>query len=134
MGNVVSLPISGILADEVSWQSVFYVFGTLGVIWFVFWAWIVYDTPATHSRMSQVSFWKKIIKHKLVLMWEMCLGGARLHRVQHPFRERGQEAPLPATEEDIHFGALPHAHIRALRAELRYIFSHILKEVNIFYI
>ena len=61
----------------------------------------------------------------------MCLGGARLHRVQHPFRERGQEAPLPATEEDIHVGALPHAHIRALRAELRYIFSHILKEVNI---
>ncbi len=51
-----SLPISGILADEVSWESVFYVFGTLGVIWFVAWILVVSDTPATHKGMSKARF------------------------------------------------------------------------------
>jgi len=53
-GSVVSLPLSGILADDVSWESVFYIFGGLGIAWFVAWAIFVFDTPAKHPRISPV--------------------------------------------------------------------------------
>lgn len=53
-GTVISLPLSGLLADNVSWESVFYVFGTLGCVWFVAWCFLVYDSPDTHPRISEV--------------------------------------------------------------------------------
>lgn len=52
-GTVISLPISGILANKLGWESVFYVFGVLGIIWFVFWWWLVYDTPQSHPTISR---------------------------------------------------------------------------------
>ena len=51
-GTVISLPISGVLAADVNWQSVFYVFGVLGCVWFVFWTFLVFNTPQTHPRIS----------------------------------------------------------------------------------
>ena len=51
-GTIIALPISGILADTVNWESVFYFFGALGVVWFVFWMFLVYDTPGKHPRIS----------------------------------------------------------------------------------
>jgi MFS family permease len=53
-GTVVAMPISGILAADVSWESVFYFFGVLGVIWFIFWAFLCFDSPAKHPRISSV--------------------------------------------------------------------------------
>ena len=52
-GNVIALPLGGLLADEVSWESAFYVFGILGCIWFVFWVFLVFDSPDTHPRISK---------------------------------------------------------------------------------
>ena len=51
---MIALPVSGVLADEISWESVFYFFGTLGVIWFIFWAYLCYDSPASHPRIIEV--------------------------------------------------------------------------------
>ncbi|GFY47713.1 hypothetical protein TNIN_205181 [Trichonephila inaurata madagascariensis] len=56
IGTVISMPISGLLCDSDflgGWPSVFYVFGALGCLWFVFWAYIVYETPEKHPRISQ---------------------------------------------------------------------------------
>ncbi len=53
-GTVIAMPVSGILADEVSWETVFYFFGALGVAWFIVWCFLCYDSPATHPRISQV--------------------------------------------------------------------------------
>ena len=53
-GTVVALPISGALADEVSWESVFYFFGILGVVWFIFWGFLCFNSPETHPRISKV--------------------------------------------------------------------------------
>ncbi|KAK2145734.1 hypothetical protein LSH36_660g02057 [Paralvinella palmiformis] len=55
MGTVVSMPVSGLLckygfAD--GWPSVFYVFGSLGCLWFVGWCFLCYDSPAKHPRIS----------------------------------------------------------------------------------
>eukprot|EP00090_Calanus_glacialis_P040476 TRINITY_DN7059_c0_g1_i1.p1 TRINITY_DN7059_c0_g1~~TRINITY_DN7059_c0_g1_i1.p1 ORF type:complete len:505 (-),score=159.42 TRINITY_DN7059_c0_g1_i1:141-1655(-) len=50
-GTVLSLPLSGYLCDRLGWESVFYMFGTLGVVWWVVWCYWVYDTPATHPTI-----------------------------------------------------------------------------------
>lgn len=53
-GTVVSLPLSGWLCSLDlwgGWPLCFYLFGALGVIWFVFWIFLVYDTPTAHPRI-----------------------------------------------------------------------------------
>ncbi|XP_069674254.1 vesicular glutamate transporter 2-like [Periplaneta americana] len=52
VGTVVSLPVSGILAEEIGWPSVFYVFGTIGIIWFIIWWIIVKSGPEEDPKIS----------------------------------------------------------------------------------
>merc|ERR1719341_2426905 len=51
---LVSLPISGYLCDIWGWETVFYVFGSLGCVWYVFWWWYVFDNPNTHPHIDPV--------------------------------------------------------------------------------
>lgn len=54
-GTVVSLPLSGYLCSldfMGGWPLAFYIFGILGIIWFLFWLVLVYDTPQTHPRIT----------------------------------------------------------------------------------
>jgi len=51
-GTVISLPVSGILCDKLGWEWVFYVFGCVGIVWFIFWCLIVHDRPSSHPRIS----------------------------------------------------------------------------------
>lgn len=51
-GTFVGLSISGVLAAHISWPSLFYFFGVLGCIWFVFWIFLVVNTPQEHPRIS----------------------------------------------------------------------------------
>ena len=51
-GTVISLPISGLMADKINWQSVFYFFGVLGCVWFIFWAFLIFSSPQTHPRIT----------------------------------------------------------------------------------
>eukprot|EP00088_Acartia_fossae_P010328 TRINITY_DN15141_c0_g1_i3.p1 TRINITY_DN15141_c0_g1~~TRINITY_DN15141_c0_g1_i3.p1 ORF type:complete len:555 (+),score=53.77 TRINITY_DN15141_c0_g1_i3:130-1794(+) len=53
LGSVISMPASGYLCDTYGWESVFYFFGVLGLIWFVAWAWIVTDSPQSHPTISR---------------------------------------------------------------------------------
>ena len=46
MGTVISLPITGLICDSLGWEAAFYIFGAIGVVWFVFWTFFVFDTPA----------------------------------------------------------------------------------------
>jgi len=50
-GTVLSLPLSGYLCDRLGWESVFYLFGTLGVVWWVMWWYLVYDSPSAHPTI-----------------------------------------------------------------------------------
>ncbi|CAH4029405.1 unnamed protein product [Pieris brassicae] len=53
VGNILGPLISGlILADGGDWANVFYVFGGLGIIWFVFWVFLCYSTPNLHPFIS----------------------------------------------------------------------------------
>lgn len=61
IGTVVALPVSGwLMGNEDAhassltsgWPSVFYVFGILGIIWFIFWSLFVHNSPSSHPRIS----------------------------------------------------------------------------------
>lgn len=62
-GTVVSMPLSGILAVKFGWESIFYVFGTIGCIWFVSWILIVKKSPQQDPFISEEE--KKYIVHSL---------------------------------------------------------------------
>jgi len=53
LGTVISMPACGYLCEYVGWESAFYVFGAIGIVWFIFWAFLVFDSPDKHPRISQ---------------------------------------------------------------------------------
>ncbi|XP_041107979.1 sialin isoform X2 [Polyodon spathula] len=52
LGTVVALPASGLICFYMDWTYVFYIFGAVGVGWFILWAFLVSDTPETHRNIS----------------------------------------------------------------------------------
>lgn len=53
LGTVVCLPLSGEICFYLGWPYVFYIFGAVGLVWFVLWAFFVFDSPNTHPRISE---------------------------------------------------------------------------------
>lgn len=53
LGTVIALPLSGEICFYLGWTYVFYVFGAVGLVWFVLWVCLVSSTPSTHSRISE---------------------------------------------------------------------------------
>ncbi|KAJ8972635.1 hypothetical protein NQ314_000091 [Rhamnusium bicolor] len=55
-GTIISLPLSGWLCSLESghgWPLSFYLFGIIGIIWFVLWMFLIYDTPTSHPRIDR---------------------------------------------------------------------------------
>lgn len=52
LGNVMGSYISGLILADSNWPSVFYFFGGVGVIWFIFWTLLIYSTPNVHPFIS----------------------------------------------------------------------------------
>ncbi|CAG0896381.1 unnamed protein product, partial [Darwinula stevensoni] len=52
LGTVLSLTLSGAMASELGWESVFYFQGGLGVVWYALWLLLVTDHPRTHPFIS----------------------------------------------------------------------------------
>ncbi|KAK4016726.1 putative inorganic phosphate cotransporter isoform X1 [Daphnia magna] len=55
-GTVITLPLSGILCEhgfDGGWPTVFYVFGTLGIVWFAVWMPLTADSPSRHKNISK---------------------------------------------------------------------------------
>lgn len=56
LGSVFSFIVSGQLSSSYflgGWPSVFYVFGALGCIWYIFWFILIYETPDYHPTISK---------------------------------------------------------------------------------
>uniref|UniRef100_A0AAG5D7W2 Major facilitator superfamily (MFS) profile domain-containing protein n=1 Tax=Anopheles atroparvus TaxID=41427 RepID=A0AAG5D7W2_ANOAO len=52
LGAAITMPICGFLIATIGWQSVFYFTGGLGLIWSIVWFLVVFETPASHPRIS----------------------------------------------------------------------------------
>ncbi len=53
LGNVFGLALSGWLATQFGWQSIFYVFGLLGIVWAAAWIPWTCNDPQKHPRITQ---------------------------------------------------------------------------------
>ncbi|XP_033928242.1 vesicular glutamate transporter 1, partial [Melopsittacus undulatus] len=51
-GAVVAMPLAGLLVQYTGWSSVFYVYGSFGVCWYLFWVLVSYESPAQHPTIS----------------------------------------------------------------------------------
>uniref|UniRef100_A0AAR2LFL3 Major facilitator superfamily (MFS) profile domain-containing protein n=1 Tax=Pygocentrus nattereri TaxID=42514 RepID=A0AAR2LFL3_PYGNA len=51
-GAVVAMPLAGILVQYSGWSSVFYIYGSFGIIWYMFWILVSYESPADHPTIT----------------------------------------------------------------------------------
>ncbi|XP_034245909.1 sialin [Thrips palmi] len=80
IGAALTFPLCGQLIHMWGWESVFYVCGALGVVWYVFWVVLVFDTPAQHPRISPLeltyitdSLGKSVSQKKMATPWRAIL-------------------------------------------------------------
>ena len=52
VGTVLALPISGLLAQHLGWEWIFYVFGVMGLVWCVGWIYVVKDNPEEDRNIT----------------------------------------------------------------------------------
>lgn len=52
VGIVVFYPLFGFIMSNWGWQSVFYVTGIFGAVWYAAWQYFVYDSPDEHPRID----------------------------------------------------------------------------------
>ena len=52
-GTILTLSLSGILAEAWGWQSIFYVFGSLSCLISILWVTCVHEAPSRHPRISE---------------------------------------------------------------------------------
>lgn len=53
IGTVIAMPLSGLLAQHLGWTSVFYVFGSIGVVWAIIWFLVVKNSPSEDPNISE---------------------------------------------------------------------------------
>jgi hypothetical protein len=58
------LSTSSLASYYLGWEYIFYILGGLGAIWFSLWTYFVYDSPATHPRISKVTIACLKIEHQ----------------------------------------------------------------------
>lgn len=51
-GAVLGLPLSGIMTERIGWQSSFYLYGVVGMTWFVIWWFYSYERPGTCNTIT----------------------------------------------------------------------------------
>lgn len=52
-GTVLAMPISGFLAESsIGWPSIFYTFGTGGVLWSILWFFFGSNSPSVHPSIT----------------------------------------------------------------------------------
>lgn len=65
VGMVIALSTCGILAQVFGWESVFYVYGIIGCVWYVFWVIFVRGSPADDWLISdeELKYIEASLKH-----------------------------------------------------------------------
>ena len=53
MGTILGTLFSGMMADSLGWEAVFYIEGSLSVMVVGAWLFFIYDSPALHPRISR---------------------------------------------------------------------------------
>ncbi|XP_076751180.1 major facilitator superfamily transporter 9 [Xylocopa sonorina] len=83
-GTVFAMPVAGLMAENLGWPSVFYVFGTAGLVWFFFWWITVKDKPEDDASISEAEL--AYIKSSL--------GNKKAEKIVHPWKEMFTSPPV----------------------------------------
>lgn len=69
VGTVVMMPVSGFLAENFGWQSVFYVTGSIACVWYVVWLFWIEESPLTDSKITEKErdYIVESLKHESIL-------------------------------------------------------------------
>ncbi|ODN04161.1 Vesicular glutamate transporter 2.1 [Orchesella cincta] len=51
-GAVLGMPLSAYLVDWIGWSAPFYFYGVVGIIWYFFWLWLVFEKPSRHPTIT----------------------------------------------------------------------------------
>ncbi|KAK5646079.1 hypothetical protein RI129_004543 [Pyrocoelia pectoralis] len=85
VGTVVAMPLCALLAEKLGWESIFYVCGTSGLVWFVCWSLIVSDSPSNDRYISKTEL-------KYIQDW---LGQQQIKRnITHPWKSIVKSMPV----------------------------------------
>ncbi|KAK4879138.1 hypothetical protein RN001_007284 [Aquatica leii] len=76
-GTVIAMPVCAVLADKFGWETIFYVFGVVGLLWFVCWWVIVAETPSQDRFIS---------KYELNYIKESLGNQVTTGKVKHPWK------------------------------------------------
>lgn len=82
IGTVLANLLGGVILEYMptGWEAVFYIFGTVSVIWFLFWIVLCYNDPSSHpfiterekmflkesigqTERNKVDSWKAVVLH-----------------------------------------------------------------------
>ncbi|XP_055626995.1 sialin-like [Toxorhynchites rutilus septentrionalis] len=77
-GTVVTMPLSGVLASSWGWESVFYVFGTIGCIWYLAWILVVRNSPEDDKYIT--------IEEKNFILESLGRIEGRFESIKHPWK------------------------------------------------
>ncbi len=50
---VFTAPLSRFLASKLNWEATFYAVGGATILWFVFWTFLIFDSPDDHPRIKR---------------------------------------------------------------------------------
>ncbi|KRG03538.1 sialin isoform X3 [Drosophila mojavensis] len=51
-GVAISILLSGVIADQMNWEAVFYIMGSLSIIWMILWIFLIQDSPNKQHLMT----------------------------------------------------------------------------------
>lgn len=79
-GTVFALLTVGSIIEARGWPSVFYLFGSLGIVWAVAWSLIIPATPPTPASKTTRSIpWRPLLTHPAVLtLYLLCTAGGSI--------------------------------------------------------
>ena len=61
-GTIVSMPLSGWLCQTVGWSAMFYIFGSVSLLWVALWFWLAANSPEDHKTIDPRIFLNSQIK------------------------------------------------------------------------
>ncbi|KAH8415363.1 hypothetical protein KR222_005120 [Zaprionus bogoriensis] len=100
IGTVISMPLTGWLCSQRflgGWPSAFYIFGLLGMLWFVCWMYLVYDRPSEHPRISRKE--RAYIERSLQLHEEVQEEEEEAEHLQRETHQQPEQAPREQAEQ-----------------------------------
>ncbi|XP_046394163.1 putative inorganic phosphate cotransporter isoform X1 [Ischnura elegans] len=85
MGTIIGTALGGPLITKWGWESVFYFFGVVGILWFIAWCTLCYSTPQSHPWIST---------EELAYLEKEIPAQTKKQRKQTPWKEIAKSIPL----------------------------------------